>query len=246
MTNYIISSGQTSSGLTLGSGDTLEVLSGGSAIDTTLSAGGSETIYGSDSGATISSGGTQVVQSGGSTSGTTIDNGGTETVLSGGTAIATVISGGLMEIKPGGIFTDGLGSAIAITFSGPNGDLQIDGTTIPHNYIVGFNTGDIIDLPSLVFNGTSYVYLIRVASELSLLENGTSVGWLNVLPPSLPQAQSGFTISPDGNGGDEVIGAFIANPVIVPPNTSFDLSGGSYTVELGAGDYLSLQGGAGY
>ena len=37
--DYIVSSGVTSSGITLGSGDPMEVLSGGSAVNTTISNG---------------------------------------------------------------------------------------------------------------------------------------------------------------------------------------------------------------
>ncbi len=92
------------SGEIVSSGGTLIVLSGGLADPTTIYAGGKEIISsgGSDAGAQISGGtqsvfglasgatmftGSQVVQSGGKVSGTTL-SGGTERVNSGGTAIA--------------------------------------------------------------------------------------------------------------------------------------------------------------
>jgi autotransporter passenger strand-loop-strand repeat protein len=56
-----IFSGQTSNGINVLSGDLLKVDSGGSAVDTTVNSGGSETVSGSDFGAQISGGGEQDV-----------------------------------------------------------------------------------------------------------------------------------------------------------------------------------------
>lgn len=114
----------TSSGIVVGSGNTLNILSGGVSIDTVASGGGG---YGSiinvkaggiDSAATlfvsgiekvqlggqafstvVSSGGSQIVMSGGNASGTVVSAGGQEIVSSGGsTAHTTVLSGGYMDM----------------------------------------------------------------------------------------------------------------------------------------------------
>ena len=101
MTTQFVSSGIVSSGVTVTSGNVLEVLSGGTAdvtsvtsaglqqVDaggivsgTVISAGGSETVFGSETGATIDSGGVLTLR-GGSVTSSTINNGGS-LVLSGG------------------------------------------------------------------------------------------------------------------------------------------------------------------
>ena len=75
MTAYIVSAGVTSSGITLNTGDTEAVLSGGTSVGTAIR------------------GGTETVSSGGRDSGTTISSG-LETVVAGGTASDVTILGG--------------------------------------------------------------------------------------------------------------------------------------------------------
>ena len=64
MANFVVSSGQTSSGLTISNGDTLAVQSGGTANATTVNSGGSDTVFGTVSG-TLIEGGTETISSGG-------------------------------------------------------------------------------------------------------------------------------------------------------------------------------------
>ena len=84
MTNYVVSAGQTSTGIVLNNGDTETVLSGGTATGTVVNNGGVVTV------------------SGGTISGTTVNSGGTVTVLSGGTAVATTANGGDVTTSSGG------------------------------------------------------------------------------------------------------------------------------------------------
>jgi hypothetical protein len=86
---------------------------------------------------------------------------------------------------------------------------------------------------------------------LSLLDNGTTVGLLNV---AIPYSADLF-ISPDGSGGDDLhvlpagSGYTINDTVgtiIARANTSFSLAGGHDTVGLASGDYLGLLGASGY
>ena len=84
MTNYVVSAGQTSTGIVLNNGDTETVLSGGTATGTVVNNGGVVTV------------------SGGTISGTTVNSGGTVTVLSGGTAVATTAHGGDVTTSSGG------------------------------------------------------------------------------------------------------------------------------------------------
>jgi autotransporter passenger strand-loop-strand repeat protein len=93
---YVVSSGQSSSGITLRPGDTETVLSGGTSIATIVN-GGVDYVSGVASGTIVSNGGTENVDGGGSASGTTVSNGGTENVVSGGSASFTIVSSGGVE-----------------------------------------------------------------------------------------------------------------------------------------------------
>ena len=99
-TSSVVSSGQTSSGLIVSSGEFLAI-SGGAVIGTTIQNGGFEQIYsgGVDSGAVVQSGGQQMVFGGGAVSGATIF--GTQSVA-GGQASGTIVSGGLEYVSAGG------------------------------------------------------------------------------------------------------------------------------------------------
>jgi antigen 43 len=103
MTTYVISAGQTSTGIVLSSGDSEIVRSGGTAISTTISNGGVAFISsgGVASGAFVGLSGAQNVSSGGVARGTVID-GGYQTVSS-GAASGTIVSSGFEEVFSGGI-----------------------------------------------------------------------------------------------------------------------------------------------
>jgi len=78
MTDYNISSGVTSSGVTLNTGDIETVFAGGIASSTVIN------------------GGSEIISSGGTAFYTTV-SAGTETILSGGVARFTTISGGGLQ-----------------------------------------------------------------------------------------------------------------------------------------------------
>ncbi len=102
-------SGATRSGETV-SGHILEVGNGGTAINITVSNGGTQNVLsgGVASGGTINNGGKQNIASGGIASGATINNSGSQTVSSGGTATAaTVSSGGVQSVLSGGVASGG-------------------------------------------------------------------------------------------------------------------------------------------
>jgi len=90
-----------------GSGGLIAVVSGGVAIvpadgvatGITVTAAGSETVFGRTSGGTVSSGGRQIVRAGAVAIGASVKLGGDQTVSSGGTARATVVSGGAEYVR---------------------------------------------------------------------------------------------------------------------------------------------------
>jgi autotransporter passenger strand-loop-strand repeat protein len=121
------------------------VLSGGSAISTTLSSGGTQAIYSGGSAlfTTVSSGGNEFVYAGGTTTSTTVDAVGVETV-SGGTASSTMVSGGGdLDVHSGGVtsfatvsafggefvFSGGIASNTTVEFLGKIAALN-SGTTV--------------------------------------------------------------------------------------------------------------------
>ncbi|MGC2412078.1 MAG: hypothetical protein WA459_05200, partial [Stellaceae bacterium] len=97
----VVSSGQTSGGITLQIGFTETVLSGGTASGTTVLAGGTETVFGNDIGTQLR-GGAQTVSSGGTASATGVAKGGVERVY-GRASGGTVSSGGRQIVESGGV-----------------------------------------------------------------------------------------------------------------------------------------------
>ncbi len=123
MTTIIVSSGQTSTGLTLGNGDQVYI-DGGTTYFTTLNYGGIESSYaggesfytvinsgglaevgsaGAAEYSVVASGGVLVVNADGRTDGTTMIAGGSTYVFNGGLAEATIVeSGGVETVSSGG------------------------------------------------------------------------------------------------------------------------------------------------
>jgi autotransporter passenger strand-loop-strand repeat protein len=117
---YSVTSGQIDSGDTVLSGGTMFILSGGEADLTTVSSGGTEVVsaggtdygaqisggeqdvFGYASGATVFTGGLQVVESGG-TANDTIVSLGNQVISLGGTASHTLVSGGRQYVESGGV-----------------------------------------------------------------------------------------------------------------------------------------------
>jgi autotransporter passenger strand-loop-strand repeat protein len=118
MTDYVVSSGVTSTGITLHNSDLMTVLSGGTA-----------------SGTTVNNGGQEVVSAGGAALGTTLNLGGQADVY--GTALDTAVDGGIEEAERGGttsgsIVLDGgeevvSGTAIGAALS-DDGEAEVYGT----------------------------------------------------------------------------------------------------------------------
>ena len=130
MTQYVVSSGQTSGGLSLSAGEEIFVDAGGTGYAITLNGGGGMTVAAGGSGYTIFvhssgelavdghasevivySGGSETVYDGGTSFDTIVSSGGWEFVSSGGTAIGTTVSGGLnvagmLEVSSGAVASD--------------------------------------------------------------------------------------------------------------------------------------------
>jgi len=165
-----VSSGQTSNGIVVMTGGTLEILSGGKVNDavdsgvvvvesgglasgTVVSSGGTQQVYGSASGTTVSSGGVEIVISGGTDSGTMINANGLQQVWVGGVADgAQVSSGGTQQVY---------GSASRTTVSSGGLEIVISGGTDSSTVISGLQqvwVGGVADGARVSSGGTQQVY----------------------------------------------------------------------------------------
>ena len=98
-----VNSGQTSSGLLIGGGTYLAVLSGGAIVNTTVASDGQVGVVGSATSSVVLNGGYQEIDSGGYSTSTMVSSGGDESVVGTGIAVGTVVSdGGHQETNIGG------------------------------------------------------------------------------------------------------------------------------------------------
>jgi autotransporter passenger strand-loop-strand repeat protein len=141
--NTIVSSGSTQSGLTVSSGNTLTVDSGGAIVSATILSGGDATVSGSDTGSIISAGGHETIF--GSAAGDQVF--GTQ-LISAATAVVsgeTVFNGGVVDLYLKGGVVDGL------TVSS-GGTLNISGNATAHDTVI--SGGGVVDLQSPKANVT--------------------------------------------------------------------------------------------
>jgi len=140
MTTVTVSSGVTSSGLTIGSGTDFQILHGGNAVNIVVSGFGQEEVYGSESRLWVASNGAATVESGGVVHSAMVGSSAELIVLSGGIVSgASVSPGAEMDVALGG-YVSGLavggnaisgggalelyGSAVQLT-AGPDTDVEI-------------------------------------------------------------------------------------------------------------------------
>jgi autotransporter passenger strand-loop-strand repeat protein len=114
----VLYSGGTASGTTVRGGEEY-VAAGAMAVSATISSGGTQLVYGTASGATVSTGGQEFVLSGGVASGTLVSTGGVAVVESGGIGRSGVVNsaGGTdlgAQISGGTQFDYGLASGASI------------------------------------------------------------------------------------------------------------------------------------
>ena len=184
MSSFTVSAGVVSSGLVLSAADTLDVLSGGTAVFSLLSHGGVATVSGTiidtdntrggqeliDAGGTALfttlSGGFERVLRGGIASSTTLDNLGFLLVSSGGTAVSPILTNDSVAIVNSG------GTAINPTVSS-GGALAIVGGTASGTVVSAFGAAQVISgIESgavISFGGNEYVSSggTAVAAEVS-------------------------------------------------------------------------------
>ena len=112
-----MTSGHSSSNVTISAGDTLDVQAGGSAVSITLL--GAEYVSGVTTDTFVSGGGAQTVFAGGIATGTQVNSGGSEIVSAGGTTSNSVVNGGSEVVSGGQTFnTSVTGGTLEVLYPG--------------------------------------------------------------------------------------------------------------------------------
>ncbi|WP_299107554.1 hypothetical protein, partial [uncultured Bradyrhizobium sp.] len=233
--NITVSSGQTDVGLVISSGQTLNVLSGGTTVGTVLS-GGTENVFGAEQNAVVSNGGVLNVSAGGTahavlvssggtlnvagmmTSNTAVFGGGVENVLSGGFISGTFgsgtgISGGTVNVSAGG------SAAFIKAYSG--GTLNVAGTVVSEGGVASGGVENVLS-GGLISGATSSGTGVSAGGVLNLLAGGsaTHVG-----------VSSGGTFN--------VFGNVLSNAAVYSGGVENVSSGGSISGAIGSGTGVS-------
>ena len=229
MTDYVVTAGETSSGITLDAGDTLTVDSGGTAINTLVSSGGVETVLsgGVDYLATVLPGGTLIV-----------DSGGFEDYLTADTGADIEIADPVVDYE----VTSGE-TLSGVTIDAINLTIDSGGTLINPDLFVGNLTidsgGTLIDpvfpgiLPGTILDG-----LLNIALSGSVVGTVLSVG------EGLDFEGSGLVLDPVIDGGGIIAdGAIVSGASVSGVVSGVSEHTGILDVEPGA---IVLGGTVGY
>jgi autotransporter passenger strand-loop-strand repeat protein len=175
MTSHVVSAGVTSTSLTLHSGDTETVLSGGIASATTISAGGVEYISSGGQGCydVVLGGGLDVVSSGGTESGMVVSSGGRLTgagTLSGVTSVYGLLSGLTVDDSDPtvtGLVVGSGGSAKTVTVTQTMAEIASGGTA---SALTAISATVLVDV------GATTTGTILGAGDPSEFDRGSAVG----------------------------------------------------------------------
>jgi autotransporter passenger strand-loop-strand repeat protein len=209
MTTIYVSADVTSTGLVISNGETLDVLSGGTAVSITVTSGGYEYVSGGKTvGTVVSNGGEEVVFSGGVTSSTAVIAGGHELVLSGGTAFSTTVSnGGSASDIPGGVL---VGTIVS------NGGTEDVNGTASSTIVSSGGTQDVLA-------GGTAAGIVLSAGGTALLEESS------VASGGIIFAGSGADLEIRGNSLDDPTILASATVSGFVQNTTIDLAGVQYS-----------------
>ena len=222
MTEIIVSSGQTSSGLSLSNGDTMRVLSGGTALNTSV---------------LIDS--LQFVSSGGVAISTGVFLGGAEYVYSGGVTDNTVATRGGVLVLQGGAASGSVMSAISIMVV-DSGSVSVDATLIGQAHR---NADEYVQLGG-VASGT-----VVSSGGIEEVRSG-AVASGTVVSSGGRQFVSGGVASGSvvGSGGLQIISSGVATSTTISAGGAQVVSGGaasSTKVDEGGAEGVHTGGGGG-
>jgi autotransporter passenger strand-loop-strand repeat protein len=207
MSDFILISGETVSGLVVSAGTDLEIGSGGVAIDTMVKDGGVETVLagGITTSTSIRAGGFELVSSGGTAIDTAVKDGGSLILHNAGIASGAVVSGGgTMIVSAGGVAIDTESAAAAVLFvtNLVSGGQTISGLSVTSGSPLDVASGGLAVSTSVISGGSETISSGGTAS-------GTVVG-------------SGATLEIQSGGS-------AAGTIVSSGGTFIVLSGGSAT-----------------
>jgi autotransporter passenger strand-loop-strand repeat protein len=218
---FTVSAGQTETSLIVLSGGILNVLSGGSVVNT------------------LDSGGTVYISSGGAASGTAVFRGGSVNVFSGGTTTATAIDNGGLQIVEGGVVSTtaiNIGGTMVLASGNTHASLN-EGTFIfsggTHSATGLTGNGEVV-----VSSGALLLSLTSSStfSGTFVLDGGGTLELTSAVAAGgrpIDFAAAGTTLRIDGSSmPSDVISGFAPNEVIDLAGVSFD-SGGAATLLSG-------------
>ena len=178
-------------GTTVASRGAVVIFAGGSAGGAVVASGGYETVRGIASGSVVS--GTEYVY--GSETGATIGSGGRQNISAGGWASNTTLSGGLVDVMSGAVETGAL-----FTFAG-GGTLELDDAVGFAGQIAGFAASDRLGLRDIAFRPATSVNFVEAPSNTSgtlSVSDGTHTAGLTLLGHYVT---SQFDLAPYAGGG---------------------------------------------
>jgi autotransporter passenger strand-loop-strand repeat protein len=187
MSDYFLLSGRVVSGLVISAGTTLEVGSGGVAIDTIVKDGGFETVFsgGVTSATTVRAGGSELVSNGGTALATALKDAGYLGVGSGGTAISAAVSGGVtLVVSAGGTAlatSAGADAAIFVTSEVQAGQV-VSGLVIGSRTILEVASGGLAisttiaqgGVETVLSGGTARATLVSSSGAFTVLAGGSA------------------------------------------------------------------------
>jgi autotransporter passenger strand-loop-strand repeat protein len=265
MSDYILISGQTVSGLVVSAGTYLEIGSGGVAIDTLVKDGGHETVFsgGITTSTTVRAGGYEQVSAGGTAFETQVKDGGYLVLGPGGTASsASVSGGGTMIVSAGGAAfnTQSAAAAILSVTNLVTSGQTISGVTVASSSLLDVGSSGLALSTTLANGGTEIVSSggtasVTVVSSGATLEvlAGGSAGSTTVLSGGTFIVLSGGTatstvISSGGQGSVKLVvsNGLVSSGLVANSVTSIYVQGGGVVsgtiVASGGTEVISAQG----
>ena len=271
MTDYVVSSGVSSGGITLGNGDSLTVLAGGTATSTTIDSGGIELVSsgGTATSTSVTFGGVEIVSSGGLANDTSVTAGvldvygssvdtvlfdvGYENVYQGGVASGTTLNSvTLQQIYTGGVASGAVinsGGGQYVYSSGETVDTLVNSSGVELAYRLG-----TADATTIENGGLVVVQPTAVVSDPNLQLGGEIVSTgVAVLDAETGGVQlyaavaSGLTIG-DQNGREYVLpgGTAISNTILSSVDQEVYSGGVTEFTSVESGGTERLQDGASY
>jgi autotransporter passenger strand-loop-strand repeat protein len=194
----------------------MEIMYGGTAIDTQLF--GSSTVNSGavTSGAKIGSGGYELITANATTSGSTVLAGGYELVQQSGNVDSATIAGGILEVDTQQIKG-------AITFTGTGGEYIVDTPPTPGTVISGFVAGDTIKLAAVTYSAGATVTVS--ATNTVTIMNGGDTYQLDIVGATVGETDFSFTSGSILTRGSTSQMQFL-RPHVAPTDTGLNLTPG--------------------